>query len=91
MYAANIDYNVQDTGAWVGEAISKGLKRQLEIKISSGEDVRAWQGEAPYRCQHRHQEARVYYYYEPEPRVGSRNLHVSTVVKWDILREIVDK
>ncbi|ERE82860.1 putative Pol polyprotein [Cricetulus griseus] len=33
LYAANIDYNVEDTGAWVGEAISKGLKRQLKRKL----------------------------------------------------------
>ncbi|MGE9501649.1 hypothetical protein ACQP3D_24885 [Escherichia coli] len=70
LFAANIDYNVQVTGACVGEAISKGLKRQQEIKSSRGEDVRAWQGEAPYRGQHRYQEARGYYYYEPEPCIG---------------------
>ncbi|MGU7598322.1 hypothetical protein, partial [Enterococcus faecalis] len=70
LYAANIDYNVQDTGAWVGEAISKGLKRQQEIKSSRGEDVRAWQGEAPYRGQHRYKEARGYYHYEPEHWLG---------------------
>ncbi|MGE9804406.1 hypothetical protein ACQP3L_27800, partial [Escherichia coli] len=49
LYAANIDYNVQDTGAWVGEAISKGLKRHQEIKRTRDEDVGAWQGQAPYR------------------------------------------
>ncbi|MGE9574228.1 hypothetical protein ACQP3C_24505, partial [Escherichia coli] len=68
--ATNINYNVQNTGAWVGEAISKGLKWQQEIKMSRGEDVRAWQGEAPYRGQCRYQEAGGYYYYEPEPWVG---------------------
>ena len=31
LYAANIDYNVQDTGAWVGEAISKDSNRKLNV------------------------------------------------------------
>ncbi|ERE84747.1 HERV-K-7p22.1 provirus ancestral Pol protein [Cricetulus griseus] len=36
LHAANIAYDVQDTGAWVGEAIFKGFKKQQYIKSSRG-------------------------------------------------------
>ena len=60
-HTANIDYDVQDTGAWVGEAISRGVKRQQGIKSSRGEDARAWEGEAYYRGQHKYHENCIYF------------------------------
>lgn len=45
-HGANLQYKSQDTEAWVGEAISKDLKRHQDVKCLNCDDIEVWVGKA---------------------------------------------
>ena len=58
LHTANIEYNDNSIAAWVGEAISKGLRRHQDNRGLNYRDTEVWVGEAISKDLRKHQDNR---------------------------------
>lgn len=60
LHTANLECKSQDTGAWVGEAISTGLRRHQDAKYPTCDDIEAWVGKAISKNLNRRKDAKCF-------------------------------